>query len=90
MIEVGLGLFLFSSIVALFRAFPEAIIGAMMVVAAAELARFSLKVRGRDLALMLLTAVLSVLTNMALGFAVGLAAHHLWSRFVRRGKGDVA
>lgn len=83
MIEVGLGLVLSSSIVALFRAFPEAILGAMMVVAAVELTRFSLKMRGRDLALMLLTAALSVLTNMALGFAVGTAVHHLWIRFTK-------
>ena len=90
MIEVGLGLFLSNSIVALFRAFPEAIVGAMMVVAAALLARFSLKVRGWDLALMLLTAALSVLANMALGFAVGLVAHHLGNRFVGREKRDIA
>jgi len=84
LIEVGLGLLLSNSIVALFRAFPGAIVGAMMVVAAAELARFSLKVRGRDLAFMVLTAALSAVTNMALGFAMGLATHHLWSRLTRR------
>ena len=81
MIEVGMGLFLSSSIVALFRAFPEAIIGAMMVVAAAELSRFGLKIRGRDLVIALLTAALSAAINMGLGFVVGLAVHHLWIRF---------
>lgn len=85
MIEIGLGLFLSNSIVSLFRAFPQAIIGAMMVVAAVELARLGLRVRGRDLVLMLLTATLSVITNMALGFAVGLAVYHLWCQFVRKG-----
>lgn len=90
MIEIGLGLFLSNSIVALFRAFPQAIIGAMMVVAAVELARLGLRVRGRDLAFMLLTAALSVITNMALGFAVGLAVHHLWCQFVRKGGRNVA
>ena len=84
MMEVGLGLFLSNSIAALFRGFPEAIIGAMMMVAAAELARLSLQVRGRDLAFMLLTTALSVLTNMALGFAVALVAYHLWERFLER------
>jgi hypothetical protein len=83
-IEVGLGLFLSSSIVALFRAFPRAIVGAMMVVASVGLARLSLKVRGWDMGFMLLTALLSFATNMALGFAVGLAAYHLWSWFTRR------
>jgi MFS superfamily sulfate permease-like transporter len=84
MIEIGLGLFLSNSIVALFQAFPGAIVGAMMIVAAAELARFSLRVRGWELAFMLLTALLSFATNMALGFVVGLTAYHLWIWFTRR------
>jgi len=83
-IELGLGLFLSSSIVSLFQAFPRAIVGAMMVVAAVGLARLSLKVRGRDMVFMLLTALLSFATNMAMGFAAGLAAYHLWGWFTRR------
>ena len=81
MIEVGLGFFLSSSIVALFRAFPQAIISAMMIVAAAELSRFSLRLRRRILGIALLTAAVSATTNMGLGFGVGLAVHHLWVRF---------
>lgn len=81
LIEIFLGLFLGGSLTALFAAFPSAIIGGMMIVVAFQLGKFGLDLRGLDLAVMLVTASVSVLSNMAVGFLAGMAAYYLGCRY---------
>lgn len=77
-IEISLGLFMAASIAGLFSVFPRPIIGAMMLMVGIELTRFVKDVRmGRDIVPLALTMIVSVSTNMAYGFAAGLAVHHL-------------
>ena len=76
-IEIFLGLFLAGSIAALFAFFPTAIVGAMMFVVGIELVKFARDLRIRkDLAPLGATVGISLLTNMALGFAAGLLVYH--------------
>jgi predicted benzoate:H+ symporter BenE len=77
LIEVSLGLFLGKSIGNLLAAFPMPLVGAMMFLVGIELGRVVLGLKGWGLWLALFTAALSVLTNMAVGFGVGLAAAYL-------------
>jgi MFS superfamily sulfate permease-like transporter len=87
-IEISLGLFLASSVAGLFAVFPKAIIGAMMFLVGVELTKFVKKVRpSKDLLPMGATIIVSLLSNMAVGFLVGLAVYHL-TRFIVRRKGD--
>ena len=83
-IEIGMGLFLADSLLGLFRVFPEAILGAMMVLVAWQLARRVIELRGERLILALATGALSVATNMAIGASVGVGAYHLWHWWCRR------
>lgn len=77
-IEILMGLFLASSIAGLFAVFPTAIIGAMMFLVGIELTRFAKDIHlNYDLAVMIVTIVASILTNMAYGFMVGLLIHYL-------------
>jgi MFS superfamily sulfate permease-like transporter len=78
LIEIGMGLFLADSLLGLFRTFPEAILGAMMVLVAWQLARRIVELRGERLILALATGALSVATNMAIGAFVGAGGYHLW------------
>jgi hypothetical protein len=80
LIEAGLGLFVAGSIAGILTAFPGGIIGGMMVLVGIELARFTFDVERRDVVFMVLTAGLSVLANMGVGFVVGVVAWHLWHR----------
>jgi len=76
-IEIALGLFCGAAIAGLFAAFPLAIIGGMMLLVGIELTRFVRDVRpGRDLIPLVITVAVSLLSNMAVGFAAGLAAHY--------------
>jgi hypothetical protein len=84
-IEVSLGLFFASSVAGLLVAFPTAIIGAMMFLVGIELTKFVKNIRpNKDLAPMGATIVVALLTNMALGFVVGLGVYHLTRYIVRR------
>lgn len=86
LIEIGLGLFLAQSIVNLFSIFPMSIIGAMMFLVGIELAKFVKDIRGRKEILALATTViLSLVTNMALGFVVGVITFRLLTKFQKRG-----
>ena len=86
-IEVSLGLFLASSVAGLFAVFPTAIIGAMMFLVGVELTKFAKNIRlSTDLLPMGTTIIVSLLSNMALGFVAGLLVHHL-IRFVMRRRG---
>ncbi len=77
-IEIGLGLFLASSIAGLFTVFPRAIVGAMMLLVGVELTKSVRKMRwGWGLLPFGATVVASLLANMAVGFLAGIAAHRL-------------
>jgi len=76
-IEIALGLFFAAAIAGLFSVFPAAIIGAMMLLIGIELTKFVRDIRpGRDLFPLLVTVASALFANMAVGFALGLAAHH--------------
>lgn len=77
LIEISLGLFLGKSLGNLLAAFPMPLVGGMMLMVGIELAKVVMKLRGWKLYLALSTAVLSVATNMAVGFVAGLAAAYL-------------
>jgi len=84
LIEVAIGLFLSRSIADLMAAFPMPLIAGMMLLVGIELVRPVIKLRGWKLGLAVGTAALSVLTNMAIGFAGGLAVAHLLKAMKRR------
>jgi predicted benzoate:H+ symporter BenE len=73
LIEVGIGLFLSQSIANIMAAFPMALVGGMMFLVGIQLGKRVIELRGWKLALCLVTAGLSVATNMAVGFLAGLS-----------------
>jgi MFS superfamily sulfate permease-like transporter len=78
LIVISMGLFLASSIAGLFTVFPVAIIGAMMFLVGIELTKFARDIRwSKDLIPMAATLTVSLTTNMAFGFLVGIIFHHL-------------
>lgn len=78
MIEICLGLFLATSVTSLFSAFPKAVIGAMLLLVAFELIKFAGKSNQRTEILSLaMTVVVSLATNMAIGFMAGIITHGL-------------
>ncbi len=87
LIEISMGLFLATSIAGCFAAFPTAIIGAMMLLVGVELVTFAKDIRlTKDLVPMAATLVVSLVTNMAFGFLIGVAIYHL-VRFAFKRKG---
>lgn len=81
LLEVGLGVLLAGSIVAVFAAFPMAIVGAMMFLVGIELAKFARDLRpNRGLLPVAATVLGSVALNMAVGFAAGFLVHYLLFR----------
>jgi MFS superfamily sulfate permease-like transporter len=89
LIEIGMGLLLADSLLGLFRAFPEAILGAMMVLVAFQLVQPVTKLRGKELGFALFTGILGAVTDMAIGTLVGIAGYHLWGRlFTHRSRKD--
>jgi hypothetical protein len=90
-IEISLGLFLASSVAGLFTVFPTAIIGAMMFLVGIELTMFAKNLRlaknlrqNKDLLPLGATVIVSLLSNMAVGFITGLAVYHLTRFYIRR------
>jgi len=77
LIEVCLGLFLSKSVGNLLAVFTMPLVGGMMLLVGIELGKVVMKLRGWKLWLALVTAALSVATNMAVGFVVGLAVAYL-------------
>jgi hypothetical protein len=78
LIEIGLGLFLASSIAGLFAVFPISILGAMMFLVGIELVKFAKDVRlDWDLIPAGVTVIISLVGNMAYGFLAGLMVHYL-------------
>jgi MFS superfamily sulfate permease-like transporter len=73
-IELSLGLFLGKSIGAVLAAFPMPLVGAMLFLVGLEFCKVVLGLKGWKLRIAVLTALLSVVVNMAVGFGAGLAA----------------
>lgn len=77
-IEICLGLFLSKSILNLFTVFPMSIVGAMLFYVSYELAKLTRDIKSNsEIFVMILTAVVSVISNMAIGFATGIIAFNL-------------
>ena len=85
LIEISLGVFLGQSLADLFGAFPIALIGGMMLMVGVQFVRPVLALRRWPLYLALLTTAVSLITNMAIGFLVGLAAVGALRWLTRRG-----
>ncbi len=85
LIEVAIGLFLSRSISNLVAAFPMALVGGMMLLVGIQLGKGVIKLRDWNLALCLITAGLSVVINMAVGFLAGLTLAYLVRALRRRG-----
>jgi MFS superfamily sulfate permease-like transporter len=81
LIEIGMGLFLANSLLGLFRAFPQAILGAMMLLVAWQLLRPVAWLRGKEMGFAILTGVLGSVVDMAIAALVGVVGYHLWERF---------
>ena len=80
-IETALGLFLAGSIGTLFALFPKSIIGTMMFLAGLQLTKFAGDIKKQEIAIMAVTAVLSLLTNMTIGFVVAVITYHALRRW---------
>jgi len=89
-IEILMGLFLASSIVGIFSAFPTAIVGAMMLLVGIELTKFARDIKlNKDIIPLGITAAVSVISNMAYGFLAGLAVHYIIQYIARKRKQKV-
>lgn len=84
-IELSLGLFLSKSIVNVLAAFPMPLVGGMMFLVGIQLGKGVARLRGWKVWLSLLTAAVALLTNMAAGFVVGVAAAFVMRWLKRRG-----
>jgi len=82
-IEISLGLFLASSIASLFSIFPQSIIGAMLLLVGIELIKFVRNIRLPETPILTLTVVVSLLTNMAIGFVVAVGIYHILRKWGR-------
>lgn len=80
-IEISLGLFLAKSIAKFFNVFPLSILGAMMFLIGLELTKFVRDIKKDEILVMVITAGLSLIMNMAVGFLSGLIVYHLSQRF---------
>ncbi len=78
LIEVAIGLFLSKSIANIMAAFPMPLIAGMMLLVGIQLAKPVLKLRGRELKIALVSAAFSFVTNMGIGFVVGLLISQLF------------
>jgi MFS superfamily sulfate permease-like transporter len=88
-IEIFLGLFLADSVGSVFKAFPLAVLGAMLLFAGLELGRIAFKIRGRrQILIVLVTGAVSAITNLAFGFASGLAIYVVLEAISRRERGE--
>jgi MFS superfamily sulfate permease-like transporter len=76
-----IGLFLAGSIAGLLAAFPQAILGVMLLVVAVELIKPATATRTRaDLALFAITLACALLINMAAGFLLGIGWQYAWKK----------
>ena len=84
-VEILCGLFLASQVALIFAHFPEAIIGAMLILIGLELVKFAGDVnRNWEIAPLAITILLSVIFNMAIGFIAGLTTYYLLQRIINK------
>jgi len=76
LLEVALGLFFSRSIQSLFTAFPEFITGVMLLMASVELGKIAFKVENMNTSIVLFTALVSAVFNIAIGFCAGIVLHY--------------
>ena len=77
-----IGVFLAGSIAGLLAAFPQAILGVMLLVVAGALIKPASTTRTRaDLTLLTITISSALLINMAAGFLLGIGWHYAWRKF---------
>ena len=77
-VEVIIALFLAESVTTVFGIFPLSIIGAMLLFASLELGSYSIKFREkRELLLVIMIGVVSIITNIAVGFFLGLIIYYV-------------
>lgn len=82
LMEISLGLFLSKSILNLFSVFPMSIVGAMLFYVSYELVKLARDIKSYpEIFVMLLTAIVSIGSNMAIGFAAGIVAFYLIKKF---------
>lgn len=75
-LEISLGLFFSESLVMIFTSFPLFVVGVMLLMTSFELGRVSLHIEGRkDIFVMVITAILSTVFNIAIGFLGGLLTY---------------
>jgi MFS superfamily sulfate permease-like transporter len=92
-VEVALGLLFAGSIAGLFAAFPQALVGAMMLMVGLELIKFVRHLRGgASFVVAGTTVAIALLSNMAVGFLSGIVMHWFMALFKdreteRRGEG---
>ena len=87
--EIVLGLFFAGSIAVLFTAFPQAIIGAMLLLVGVEMLKFAKDLRfNQNLIPTATTVILALTFNMAVGFFVGLGVYHALNLWFSRRKKD--
>jgi hypothetical protein len=76
LLEISLGLFFSESLVMIFTSFPMFVVGVMLLMTSFELGRVSFKVEGeKNTFVMLVTATLSIVFNIAIGFLGGLLTY---------------
>ncbi|MEJ2151348.1 MAG: putative sulfate/molybdate transporter [Chloroflexota bacterium] len=85
LIEVGVGLFLSRSIADIMVAFPMALVGGMLLLVGIQLGAPAFRLRGWPLVLALLTVAISTVTNIGVGFVMGLGLSYLVRVLQRRG-----
>jgi predicted benzoate:H+ symporter BenE len=88
LIEVSLGLFFSNSIQDIFTAFPGFITGVMLLMASLELGRVAFRIEDMNVSIVLFTALLSAVFNIAIGFAAGLIIFYLVKRGIIRLGGE--
>jgi MFS superfamily sulfate permease-like transporter len=88
LIELAIGLFLSQSIADILTHFPMALIAGMMLMVAIQLALPIRKLKGVELGLAIGSAVISVITNIGIGFLAGLAVTYAlrWLRSKKESK----
>ena len=83
-VEIFLSLFFAGSVVAVFGAFPQPVIGAMLLLTAFELTRLSVDLRTPpDAVVILVVAIVSYISNLGAAFVAGVAVHFLLEKLRR-------
>jgi MFS superfamily sulfate permease-like transporter len=84
-LEILAGLFLTAFVIQLLSVFPLAVIGTMLLLVSIELVAFIHEAKiAREFIPMAATVLVSLASNMAYGFAVGVIFHHILEKILRR------